>query len=149
MGILSICIRFICVCFYMITCSCLSGNTNQFDHDTNQCQMDSRSSTNCNINKGQNCIELPYYNDKSSTIELLTFIFHGNHNATLTNVNDAQMYILYQPSLWGAQHTLQVQFFDNFQQIRICPENHSDWFRSKKHFLLSIQQKYLNVASNG
>jgi len=146
---LKIFLRYIYFCFYLIIYSCTSSNHLSFDPNTSQCQMDTRFSTNCSINKGQICIELPYYNDKSSSIELLTFILHGNHNAALKNINTAKMHILFKPSYLSSQHKIKVHFLDNLQQISICSKNNRDWFNSKKNFLLSLQQKYLNVANHG
>ena len=135
-----------CVCFFVLVCSCTSDNRMQFAQDIKQCQKEA----NCLKKTKQNCVELPYYNDKSETIELLTYILHGENNATLSSGQSDRMQIIYKAaSVWGTEYSLQVIFDDNAHLMKICPENASDWFRSKKHFVLALQQKYLNVAKIG
>jgi hypothetical protein len=130
----------------MNVCSCVHDNTESFTQDTLKCKQDVRLNKN---EPSKCCVELPYHNDKSSTIELLTFIIHGDNSATLINTQSDKMLIVYKPSEWRSQQSFLIKFFDNVQIMKICSENSKDWFGSQKNFLLALQQKYLNVADKG
>jgi len=134
---------------YTMLAGCAHENHTSLINDIQQCKKDSIDFNNCQKENALSCIELPYYNDKSATAELLSFILHGEKHATIKNGQSEQMQILYKTSGWGAEYKLRVKFEDHNQLLKICHENTRDWFNSRKKFLMAFQQKYLNVAKKG
>jgi len=138
----------LCFSFIVLTMGCLSDSHIPFTHDK-QCQEETIVPEKAHKDKSLNCLEFPYYNDKNESIELLRFILHGDNNAKLVNDQPGRMQILHKPSVWQREYLLQINFYDNAQLMKICSENSSGWFASSKHFLLALQQEYLNVAKKG
>lgn len=137
------------ICIYLCACSSAPENPINLSQHTQQCQQDNLLSLDCPNEKKNKCIELPYYNDRNGSLELLTFILHAEKNSRFIKSESDQMQILFEPSAWKAEYSLQVTFFDDHQVIHICSDSARDWFGYKKNVLLTLQQKYLNVSNQG
>jgi len=138
------------LCIFLVLWGCIFDNQWNINHK-NQQNTKNLDSTTCQIStfSDDNCLTLPYYSDKNATIELFTFILHGEDRASFTETHQDKMQMVYRPATWRSAYIFQVVFFDNKNFVKICPDNKSDWFGSKQFFLTMLKQKYLNVAGKG
>jgi len=133
----------------VIPISCIPDNRITRVYDNQQCQKEVVVNESSHKDHSFSCIKLPYFNSKKESIELLTYILYAENNTKLISGQSGLMQIVYQPSTWQVENRFQIKYDDKAQLLKICSENSSAWFSSHKHFLLALEQKYLNVAKKG
>jgi len=146
---LKTCRWILCFSFCVIIIACVFNNPIPLAHDKQKRQKETVVLEGPYKYKSLNCVKLPYFKGENESIELLSFILHGENNAKLIKDQSGRMQIIYKPSIWQGEYLLQIMLDNNAQLMQICSEKSSDWFSSSKHFILAIQKKYLNVAKKG
>jgi uncharacterized protein (DUF1499 family) len=111
------------------------------------CCFDSDNAYAMTSRTNSECLILPFHIDRHQTLELLTYILHGQDNAKIVFQKDNQIKIEVKPSIWPFTYIVDILLDNDNQNVHICRA--SGWFNQTNNFSVQIYNNYLNVAKKG